>query len=159
MSLHRDVLAAAIMRATSASAFIAATEAEAILDELARHGWRITDVADRAEQARARHSDRATSKAAADAIDDLTDRQVAVLYALFEQGPGTDGDIADRYDGLRERFGDIYPLQSPQSLRSRRAELTAAGHVVDTGERGLSEYGRPCTIWAAADATIGSAPR
>ena len=155
MTLHRDVLAAAIMRATDASAFAAEIEAEAILDELARYGWRLTDVADRVEQARARRTDPDTSRAAADSVDDLTSRQAGVLHALFERGPMTDAQLVEVYDGLRERFGDdLYPPQAPQGIRTRRSELVAAGHVIDTGEVGLSDYGRPAIVWAAADARV-----
>lgn len=151
MTLHRDVLAAAIMRATSASAFIAATEAEAILDELARYGWVLSDVAPPVEQARARRSDPDTSRTAADSVDDLNTRQSAVLFALYELGESTDAEIAARYPGLVERFPDVYPPQSPASLRTRRSELHSVGHVIDTGRVGLSEYGRPAIVWAAAD--------
>ncbi len=159
MTLHRDVLAAAIMRATDASAFAAEVEADAILDELALYGWRLTDVADLAEQARARRTDPDTSRTAADSVDDLNARQSAVLFALYELGPGTDAELVARYPGLVERFPDVYPQQSPQSIRSRRAELVAVGHVIDTGEHGLSDYGRPAVVWAAADATISAVPR
>ena len=151
MSLHRDVLAAAIMRATDASPFAAELEADAILDELARHGWRLTDVADRAEQARARRTDPDTSRTAAESVDDLNARQSAVLFALYELGESTDAEIAARYPGLVERFPDVYPPQSPASLRTRRSELHSVGHVIDTGRVGLSEYGRPAIVWAAAD--------
>lgn len=158
MTMHRDVLAAAIMRATDASTFAAELEADAILDELALYGWRLTDVADLAEQARARRDDPTTSRTAADSIDNLTARQSAVLFALYEMGPGTDADLVTRYAGLTERFGDgIYPPQSPQSIRSRRAELHAADHVVNTGDHGLSDYGRPAVIWSAADDRVQGA--
>lgn len=150
MTLHADVLAAAICRATSASAVTARLEAEAILDELARFGWRLTDVADLAEQARARKADPDTSRVAADSIDNLSARHAGVLHALYEHGPLTDGDLCARYPGLTERFGaDLYPPQSPASLRSRRAELVAAGHVEPTGDQGISEHGRPCNVWRA----------
>ena len=158
MTLHRDVLAAAIMRATDASAFAAEIEADAILDELARYGWRLTDVADRVEQARARRTDPDTSRAAADSVDDLNDRQSAVLFALYELGESTDAEIAARYPGLVERFPDVYPPQSPASLRTRRSELVPR-YVVDTGEVGLSDYGRPSIIWAASDARVSAVPR
>lgn len=151
MSLHRDVMAAALVRATGCSAFAARIEAEDILDALASAGWRLTDVADRAEQARARRTDPDTSRTAADSVDDLNARQSAVLFALYELGESTDAEIAARYPGLVERFPDVYPPQSPASLRTRRSELMAAGHVIDTGRVGLSEYGRPAIVWAAAD--------
>lgn len=158
MTLHRDVMAAAIHRACPGTApWAAVAEAEAILDELARYGWRLTDVADRSEQARARRTDPDTSRTAADSIDDLNARQSAVLFALYELGPGTDAELVARYPGLVERFPDVYPHQSPQSIRSRRAELVAADHVIDTGERGLSDYGRPAVIWSAADDRVQGA--
>lgn len=155
MILHRDVMAEAISRAClGIPQATAIREAEDILDALASMGWRLTDVADRAEQARARRTDPDTSRTAAESVTDLTDRQSAVLFALYELGESTDAEIAARYPGLVERFPDVYPPQSPASLRTRRSELHSAGHVIVTGRVGLSEYGRPAIVWAAADARV-----
>lgn len=149
MTLHRDVLAAAIRRASGTAERTALVEADAILDELARFGWRLTDVA-LPQEAKARTGARTTSRLAAETIDDMSARHAGVLQCLWEIGPATDGEIVARYQGLVERFGpDIYPPQSPASIRSRRAELVAAGHVRATGEQDLSEHGRPCNIWQA----------
>ena len=151
MSLHRDVLAAAIERCNPGMLpGMAQLEAEDLLDALAVNGWHLSDVDDMADRARARGSDPATSRTAADSIDDLSDRQSAVLFCLFEHGPMTDADMASSYPGLVERFPDLYPPQSPQSLRSRRSELVRAGHVIDSGQVGRSEYGRECIIWKAS---------
>lgn len=158
MSLQAQVLTAAIRQIhPGTSEWVARTEADDILDALAAVGWRLTDTAEITDRARARRSDPDTSRMAADSIDDLSERHAGVLFCLYEIGEATDGEIARRYPGLVERFPEVYVPQTEQSLRSRRAELVAAGHVVDTGRRGVSEHGRPCAIWAAADATIGSA--
>lgn len=151
MTLHRDVLAAAIMRATGASAFAAEIEADAILDELARYGWVLSDVADRAEQARARRTDPDTSRTAADSVDDLNARQSAVLFAYFERGPRlTDFELEEMYPALTERLGPgLYPPQTNQSLRSRRAELVRGGLIRATDERRPTETGHLATVWEA----------
>lgn len=151
MTLHRDVLTAAIMRATDASAFAAEIEADAILDELARYGWALSDVAPPVEQARARRSDPATSRAAADSVDDLGPRQAGVMHAYYERGPRlTDTELVEVYGSLTERFGpDLYPHQTDQSLRSRRAELVRGGWIRATDERRPTETGHSAIVWEA----------
>lgn len=152
MSLHRDVLAEAISRACPGTALVtAAREAEDILDELHRMGWHLSDVADRVEQARARRTDPDTSRTAAESVDDLNARQSAVLFAYFERGPRlTDFELEEMYPALTERLGPgLYPPQTNQSLRSRRAELVRGGLIRATDERRPTETGHLATVWEA----------
>lgn len=146
-----DALTAAVHACDpDAGEWAARVEAAAIADHLAAAGWQLVPVGTVPTEARARRTDPSTSRAAAESIDDLTERQTGVLHALWEIGPCTDATLAERYDGLRERFGDdLYPPQTPQSLRSRRHELVEGGWVAPTGETGVSDTGRPAKVWRA----------
>lgn len=82
------------------------------------------------ERPRARRTDPRTSKDAARTIDELTDRQRAVLTVIKRVGPATDPQIASAYERARERFPEGYPEQSPSGLRTRRAELVDQARVI-----------------------------
>jgi hypothetical protein len=112
--------------------------------------------------ARARHGDPHTSKLAALTVDNMNDRQMAVLTVAEMFGePFTYDDLIWRYDCRRvdgrfplhvqARLGRGYelPAQEPSSIRSRCAELRRAGFIVQDG-RGESYAGRPCNTWAVA---------
>lgn len=96
--------------------------------------------------AKARTTDPGTSHAAAASIseDTLRDSQAAVLAFLREHGAMADVALVDDYP----QHGDL-PRQSASGLRTRRAELVAAGLVEDTGERVRLESGRQAIVWAA----------
>lgn len=81
-----------------------------------------------------RRQDPPTSFAAARSIDErkLTKTQTLVLEAL-KAGPAIDEEIVYR---VRERA-----RSSPQSIRSRRAELVRKGLVLDSGKRRPTEFG------------------
>jgi hypothetical protein len=104
-------------------------------------------------EARARSGDPQTSKQAALTIDNMTDRQYAVLKVAetFILGPFTYDELIHRY-GIR-REGSLKPFdlphQEPSSIRSRAAELRRAGFIVEAG-RGMSDAGRPCNLWTVA---------
>jgi hypothetical protein len=85
-------------------------------------------------------ADPETSFAAARSIDEkkLTGTQKLVLWAL-KQGPAIDEQIVYR---IRE-----HTRVSPQSIRSRRAELVRRGLVVDSGKRRRTQYGQEATVW------------
>jgi hypothetical protein len=121
-----------------------------------KHGDRLPD------KARARHGDPDTSHHAALTIDNLSDRQMAVLTVAEMFGePFTYDDLIWRYDCRRvdgrfplhvqARLGRDYelPAQEPSSIRSRCAELRRAGFIVQDG-RGESYAGRPCNTWRVA---------
>ena len=102
--------------------------------------------------AHARNTDPETSHEAAESIDNLTERQTAVLVILEEFG----GQLAD-HELVRqyEKHGSWYsvPKQTPQSIRSRRSELVKRG-LVDhwPGNFVKTESGRRARVWAVTDA-------
>lgn len=93
--------------------------------------------------ARARSADPDTSHAAAASLapDKIRLSQHAVLRHLRRNGPMTDTELVDTFDGKI--------FQSPSGLRTRRKELVDRGLVADTGERVRLESGRTAIIWSA----------
>ena len=96
---------------------------------------------------RARWSDPETSFEAARSIstERLTQTQGWVLAALETFGPCTDEELLEAF---RKRWPGC--MVSPQSFRSRRAELRRKGLVVDSGLRRPTRYGQPSTVWRLA---------
>jgi len=104
----------------------------------------------------ARNTDPETSHEAADSIADLTARQREVLYVMSKYRVGKVADHVLVEDHV------LRTEQSPQSIRSRRAELVKAG-LVDRAElvkAGLVEHtgdyvktvsGRRARVWAVTD--------
>jgi hypothetical protein len=86
------------------------------------------------------HQDPETSRRAAESITPtkLSGTQGLVLWVL-KQGPAIDEQIIYR---IRE-----HTRVSPQSIRSRRAELVRRGLVVDSGKRRRTQYGQQATVW------------
>lgn len=68
-----------------------------------------------------------------------------ILYALLSKHSLTDDEIRHRFEA------NNYP-HSASGLRSRRAELVAAGWVRDSGNKRVSENGHPATVWEALPA-------
>lgn len=91
----------------------------------------------------ARHTDPQTSHEAAQSINPvaLTATKQAILKALNR--PRTDVDLLSAYKSLHGA-----PVASESGIRSRRAELVAAGLIVDTGERAKLPSGRNAIVWA-----------
>ncbi len=91
---------------------------------------------------RSRWSDPETSRKAAESITlpRVTDTQRRILAALIR--PATDEELI-------ARIADLWPEHrvSPQSIRSRRAELVRRGLVVDSGTTRPTEYGSSATVW------------
>lgn len=94
------------------------------------------------DAAHARRTDPQTSHDAARSVMDLNGKQTAVLTVIRQQGPMTDQEIAAAY----RRTGG--PKQSASGLRTRRAELVAAGLVIDSGARSATDSGRLAVVWA-----------
>lgn len=90
---------------------------------------------------------------AASSIDDLSDRQWAVWWLLSYRGPQTDEELVDGYSGTmvwdRNRERHFLPYQTAQSIRSRRAELVRAGHVIPTGAKRPTKAGGYAAVWKA----------
>jgi predicted ArsR family transcriptional regulator len=82
----------------------------------------------------ARRSD--TSRAAAESLTDLPERQREVLDALRHLGPTTG-----------ERLG-VYLDRETYTVLPRLTELQARGLVQDTGRRLRNRSGRAATVWA-----------
>lgn len=93
----------------------------------------------------ARIGDPRTSHNAAATVDGVTDAQARVVVLLARYGPGTDEDLADRYQRMIRLLG--WPLISPSGLRTRRAELVDRGDVVDSKLEGRTASGRSATVW------------
>ncbi len=85
----------------------------------------------------ARGSD--TSRAAAEAVTQLTQRQRLVL-ATVRAEPGTVWQILDRLG---------WPYHLKDSIAPRLTELRRAGLIEDSGTRAPSPHGRLATIWRA----------
>lgn len=91
---------------------------------------------------RARKTDPKTSHDAADKVTDVTITQAYILKALGK--PRTDTELIEAYRKLKRA-----PLASESGIRSRRAELVSKGLVVDSGNRGLTQFNRRSIVWAA----------
>ena len=93
---------------------------------------------------RARRSDPETSHAAAAAASpmQMNEKRQAVLECIRRCGPGTDPQIWDAYQSM------TLPQQTPQSVRSRRAELVSMGHVIARSVERID--GRLHTVWGIA---------
>lgn len=102
-------------------------------------------------RARARNQDPDTSHEAAASVDELREKQVAVLRVLLELqvrtdvGGATDEQLINRYVG-RVLRGSA-PKQSESGIRTRRRELVDAGFVMDSGQRMKMSTGRNAIIW------------
>lgn len=95
--------------------------------------------------AHARLSDPETSHQAAASVGDLRLSQAAILQFLSTFGPMTDERLVDTYTAFWRQWD--YPAQSPQGIRSRRAELVRLGLVEFTGEKALMSTGRMARVW------------
>ena len=95
-------------------------------------------------EARARSTDPDTSHEAARSIGEMTGKRQAVLDIIRAIRRGTDEDIVDAYHATTA------PQQSASGIRTRRAELTLLGLVVDTGERKVRSSGRGAIVWGIA---------
>lgn len=97
--------------------------------------------------AHARASDPDTSHQAAASIGDLTGRQHAVLAVLQRLGEAHDAELINEYQRLSERAPASYPPQADSGIRTRRAELAAAGWIADSGGRAVMASGRRAIVW------------
>lgn len=100
---------------------------------------------------RTRTTDPETSLAAAASISEhnLRVSQQAVLRYLRGRGPVTDVGLVDGYEAASAANPARFPRQSVSGLRTRRAELVAAGLVKDTGRREALPSNRLAIVWEA----------
>jgi hypothetical protein len=93
----------------------------------------------------ARRTDPSTSFEAAESIRNVNQTHTRILELLNVYGPKTDEELTHRWSLEVQHRG--WPTITESGLRSRRAELVAAGYVEDSGERGTTETGRACIVW------------
>lgn len=74
-----------------------------------------------------------------------------LLWILRGTVPMTDDKLIEVYGALRSANPTKYAEATPQSIRSRRNELTIAGDVVWTGQREPSSNGGPSNVWKAVE--------
>lgn len=96
----------------------------------------------------ARFTDPQTSHAAADSVANLSLTKQLILKFYRDYGAMCDERMADVWFA-ECRIGSA-PYVSDSGLRSRRAELVAAGLVVDSGARVKMRSGRQAIVWKAA---------
>lgn len=99
---------------------------------------------------RTRRTDPDTSREAAAAVENITERQAGVLRAFRRSGPMTDRTLVDVYTRLHALFPSLYPKQTESSLRTRRSELVKLGALVDSGEKETLDTGRKAKVWKEA---------
>ena len=93
--------------------------------------------------AKARNTDPQTSHEAAESVSNISETQRAILNALVR--PRTDVELIEVYRKIKSN-----PRASESGIRSRRAELVAAGLVIDTGSRIKLPSGRRAIVWGKA---------
>lgn len=87
--------------------------------------------------ARARRTDPSTSHVAARSVGELTDNQRAVMIVLRQLGqPVLDEELVRAY--LQRQKALRLPRQSESGIRSRRAELSRAGRLVEAEKRRMT---------------------
>jgi hypothetical protein len=95
----------------------------------------------------ARTTDPQTSHDAAASVNNLSQTKQWIIGALTLKSM-SDEKLFE-YHNAYDRMGDAIYV-SPSGLRSRRAELVAAGLVIDSGERTKMRSGRQAIVWAVA---------
>jgi hypothetical protein len=96
----------------------------------------------------ARNTDPTTSHEAAQSVYRPSQTAIAVFFALYGKTL-TDEQLAAQFE-THAREG-LHSFASPQSIRSRRSELTEAGIVEWSGEYGTTVFGRRCRVWKVVD--------
>ena len=98
---------------------------------------------------RARSTDPPTSHEAAATVEELREKQKAVLWQLQAAGwTGlTDEELLGRYENLVEIQPRLTLRQSPSGLRTRRSELGELGLVADAGATRRTRSGRRAIVW------------
>jgi len=98
-------------------------------------------------QAHARRSDPETSREAAKSVLGIRDSQWLIWHTLLRTGPRPDHLLVIAAELThRETFGSRI---TPQSVRSRRAELVKLGLVEFTGKYSQTPNGGKTRVWKA----------
>lgn len=93
----------------------------------------------------ARLTDPETSHEAADSVRNLTLTKKAIISIFEKYNALTDDHLQIAYRALVS--GGDAPRASESGIRSRRAELVAAGILEDSGHRIALEFGRSAILW------------
>lgn len=93
----------------------------------------------------ARITDPETSHEAAASVTNLTGTQNTIRYLFGKFGKLSDEQLQAHYRRMMHQ-GDA-PRASESGVRSRRAELVAAGYLQDSGDRVKMESGRSAIVW------------
>lgn len=104
----------------------------------------------KSDKAWARNGDPQVSHEAADTVDVKRDRH-AVLLVLYYLGEARDSDI--ERNAWRTEHG------TPQSLRSRRAELMRQGLIEVSDDQAVSDTGRRCRMFRLTQAGMEAAAK
>jgi len=118
-------------------------------------GYRLVPLCALPSEAHARGSDPSTSHDAGRSVCNLNAKHEAVRQVLRHKGAMTDEEMIEMYNHYRlmryVSLADVGladpPHQSDASLRTRRAELVAAGKVRATGETRPTRSGRQAQVW------------
>lgn len=109
------------------------------------------DSIDDAITAHAHAGDHETSHRAARSVTGMSEKRSALLRCFMHAGiPMSDEQAAEAYESNRTAWA--WPEQSASGLRTRRAELVQLGHLIDSGQLGVTDAGRPCILWRLAPA-------
>jgi hypothetical protein len=92
----------------------------------------------------ARNTDPVTSHLAAASVSGISELQAHLLAIFHSMGDCTDEELANFHAQMVQMHG--WPPASPSGLRTRRAELVAAGRLWDVG-RSTTASGRACTVY------------
>lgn len=126
------------------------TELAGVIEAAIRDaGYRLVPLTELPSEARARAGDPQTSHEAARSVEDLNAKQAAVLEILTKYGRATDEILCYTYQlnvDSRATHWTV-PEQSDSGIRTRRAELVAAGLVRATGEMRAMVSGRKAQVW------------
>lgn len=144
-----EALADALESALHGGLVVTGGTVDRMLEQLRQNGWELVQRPPLATTPATRSTSPETSHAAARSVADLRPKQHAVLQLLGLYGAVglTDEQLAVAYDAHHD--AERYPRQSPSGLRSRRAELVAAGLVEWTGEHRTMTTGRLARVWRA----------
>lgn len=106
------------------------------------------DGIEEAPRAHARRTDPETSHEAAASVENITERQAAVLRLSEELDPYTLEELVHEYrDPTSGSRGHERPAQSESGIRTRHRELVDRDLVVDTGDRRTTRSGRQAIVW------------
>lgn len=101
------------------------------------------------ETAHARNTDPETSHAAAASVRDLYGVKQGIADILNWRAL-TDEQLVTAYQNAQVEFE--YPEATPQSIRSRRAEMVRDGFVEWSGDKEQLKSGRWARVWKLVDA-------